>query len=339
MPGCCGDTSKDKPRMLLVSDCGAVAVDSQNMEIDIDDYIAFIRPIEHLLDFHISLDVIGDGKKSYENWLYMLGEGLTPVPVYHYGTPKKYLYEYCHRTDYVAISLGKADNRRLSVSKRSEMLASIWRSRNLVDSTGYPKVRVHGLGITALELVAAFNWYSVDSSSWVRYGGEFGVCLIPMNSSTGYALDQPPLRVSVTSRSSHRKNHIDNLGQPLRSQVREYVEWRGFRLGKGEDGDDDYEQGLRNSEPMRNQLNAIYYAEMGLALGKRVYIAGGFTTIADIEIERQIQRAVYSLGSDYYRMISFADYPKIQTVINLKKEDIHAAKSRSAKTEAKNPAT
>lgn len=315
-------------------DCGVVGADSRGTTIDIDDYIDFIRPIEHLLEFYISLDVIGDGKKSYENWEYMLDEGLTPVPVYHYGTPKKYLYEYCHRTDYVAISLGKADKRRLSVSKRSEMLASIWRSRHLVDSTGYPKVRVHGLGITALELVEAFDWYSVDSSSWVRYGGEFGVCLIPMKSSTGYALDQPPVRVSVTARSSHRNNHIDNLRQPLRSKVREYIGWRGFKLGKGEEGDDDYKPGLSNSEPMRNQLNAIYYAEMGLALGKRVYIAGGFTTMVDLEIERQVQRAVYSLGSDYYRMISFADYPKIINVINLKKEETHAAKSRTPRTEA-----
>jgi len=125
----------------------------------------------------------------------------------------------------------------------------------------------------------------------------------------------------------------------MKSHVRDYIEWRGFRLGKGEEGDNDYQSGLLNNEPMRNQLNAIYYAEMGLALGKRIYIAGGFTTILDIEIERQIQRSVYSLGSDYYRMISFADYPKIQTVINLKKEETNAAKSRSPRSKAKNPAT
>jgi hypothetical protein len=325
--------------MRLVLDCGAVGADSRGTTIDLDDYIEFLRPIEHLLEFYISLDAIGDGKTSYDNWLYMLGEDLTPVPVYHFGTPKKYLYEYCHRTDLVAISLGKAGNRRLSVSKRREMLVSIWRSRHLVDATGYPKVRVHGLGITALELVEAFDWYSVDSSSWVRYGGEFGICLIPMKSGSRYALNKPPIRLSVTSRSAHRNNHIDNIRQPLRAQVREYIESQGFKLGKGEEGDDDYELGLRNSEPMRNQLNAIYYVQMGLALGKRVYIAGGFTTIAGIEIERQVQRAVYSLGSDYYRMISFADYPKIQTVINLKKEETHAAKSRSSRTAAKNPAT
>ena len=44
----------------------------------------------------------------------------------------------------------------------------------LTNPDGTPKVKVHGFGLTARELMFRFPWGSVDSTSWMhtsRYGG------------------------------------------------------------------------------------------------------------------------------------------------------------------------
>jgi hypothetical protein len=61
---------------------------------------------------------------------------------------------------------------------------------------------------------------------------------------------------------------------------------------------------------------------MGLALGKPVYLAGNFPALEDHEVEKQIQQAVFAIGSNYYRLISFNYEPKIQTVLDLKREEL-----------------
>jgi hypothetical protein len=324
-----GDGGADQAvtrRTIVALDSGAYSVSKlkkskQSEAIDIDEYIEFATENQHLLEVIFNLDVIGDGEQSHQNWEYIRRKGLERVvPVWHDGTPIKYLETYIEEADYVAIG-GIADQ---PVQRLDRSLKRLWKN-HLVDRIGFPKARFHAFGITSHRLVAPFQWHSVDSSLWVKESGKYAKCLIPKRKkyeSNCYSYKDPPTRVSVTTRSSDRKDHIDRLPARKRLWIVEYLENRGFKLGRGDRGSDDYMRGLRNDGTLRDQLNAIFYAEMGLALGKPVYLAGNFPALEDHEVEKQIQQAVFAIGSNYYRLISFNYEPKIQTVLDLKREEL-----------------
>jgi hypothetical protein len=55
-------------------------------------------------------------------------------------------------------------------------LDTIWLNR-LTDPDGTPKVKVHGFGLTNIQLLFRYPWYSVDSTSWLQNGFD-GCCLL-----------------------------------------------------------------------------------------------------------------------------------------------------------------
>jgi hypothetical protein len=309
------------PRLHVSSDSGAYSAWKRKKKkaVDLDKYIQFIQRYQHLLDMYINLDVIGeDGEQEWQNWLTMRREGLNPVPVYHYGTDISYLGKYLDQTDYVALGgfAGTSGKHRFGPSER------MWRDY-LFDSIGYPRAKVHGLAITAPSLIAAFPWYSVDSISWTKYGSLGQIC-IPRGLKSGTPLyDQPPDVISVTPRSRDRKYHIDRLSTYRRLFVEDYLHQKGFTLGRGEKRDDDYEEGLRNTGPLRDALNAIYFLDVGGVQGKIVWLAGNFPAINDPRIERRIHKELFARGYDLYRMVTFFEWPTIKTVLDLKEEYEH----------------
>ena len=120
----------------------------------------------------------------------------------------------------------------------------------------------------------------------------------------------------------------------------EYIEQRGFSLGKGEyPADTGFERGLSNDLLARDQFNAVFFSEMGKELGIITYLAGNIPALTDMEHERSVQQAVYRAGCDYNRFISFAFNPKIITVLKLKEEESYATESRSIGTETNTPGT
>ena len=298
----------NKPKTILALDNGAFAAAKRGEGIPVEPYTEFVLEHHHLLDVVFSCDVIGDGEKSLKNFLYMRDKGLNPVPVYHDGTPLKYLEFYLRDLDIDYVAIGGIAGQH--VPRLSKSLKSLW-DDYLLDSIGYPKLKCHAFGITSPRVVASFPWISVDSSTWARESRKYGNCLIPKRKkyeSGCYSYRDPPTAISVTTSSSHRDNHIDRLPTYRRHQVVQYFEQRGFRL-----------EGLRKKGRLRDQLNAIYYVEMGRELKKIVYLAGNFSALGNPEVERAIQQQVFALGSNYYRLISFDDNPKIQTVLDLKR--------------------
>jgi hypothetical protein len=313
-----------KTRIAL--DSGAYSAHTQGKTIDMEAYIEFIHENKHLVDFYVSLDVIGDGKRSFENWLYMRSIGLDPVPVWHYGTNVKYIYKYLSLTDFIAIS----DFEKLSIKQRLHILERLWRN-HFLDSTGWPKARFHGLAVTAAELITPFDWHSVDSSTWAKQGGEFGkICIPKLTKSGEYDYFRPPTTVLVSVESLSNKAHFDKWPTYKRKPVLDYIESEGFKLGKGLPGDTDCEVGLCNDSTMRHQLNALFYLRMGKALGIEVYLAGNFDAMGKSpEVERKIQQRVFAEGLDYCRMLSFFFNPGIQHCLDLKRKELgHVGKSR-----------
>lgn len=135
-------------------DSGAFSAASLKVNIDIDDYCEFI--IKTGATVYAGLDVIGDAKATAKNVDYMERvHKLSPIPTFHMGSKLDDLKELM---DYPYIALGG-----LVFSKNiTNHCDRVW---------GYilnnnPKLRVHGFGLTNLEMMARYPWYSVDSSSY-----------------------------------------------------------------------------------------------------------------------------------------------------------------------------
>ena len=78
----------------MMLDSGAYSAFTRGKEIDIDQYADYCKTNGHMFECCVTLDVIGDGKRSYENWLYLRKKGLPVLPVYHIGTDEKWLVKY-----------------------------------------------------------------------------------------------------------------------------------------------------------------------------------------------------------------------------------------------------
>lgn len=160
-----------KPEVIL--DSGAYTAHRKGKDINIQDYIRFLQAYGKEFTASFNLDSIstgrGEGKakregaitpaeKSYNNWKLLKEIGIETIPIYHLGTDEKWLKAYLEETDYIGI--GAIAN--LDTTQRLMGLSRIWK-QYLTTKDGLPKVRVHGLGLTAIDIMVRYPWYSVDS--------------------------------------------------------------------------------------------------------------------------------------------------------------------------------
>lgn len=140
------------PEIML--DSGAFSFWNKGLEVDIYKYIEFIK--ENDIEIYFNLDVIGDVEGTKRNQKIMEDNGLNPIPVYHYGEPFEYL-DWLVEQGYTYIGIGGTVGKSNKV--RMELFDEVYRR--------HPNIDFHALGVTAKELVEKYNWYSVDSTSWL----------------------------------------------------------------------------------------------------------------------------------------------------------------------------
>ncbi len=137
-------------------DSGAFSAHSKKITINIDQYISFIKENRLILRHYAALDVIGDWQKTRKNQEYMEKKGLSPIPTFHFGSPKKELVRLISKYDYIALG-GLVP---LSL-KRKKLQAWLDYCFSIIKD----KSKVHGFGINALWSWKRYPWYSVDSTS------------------------------------------------------------------------------------------------------------------------------------------------------------------------------
>lgn len=154
-----------KGKLRLIQDCvhkqydvfidsGAFSAENSKKSINIDDYCKFLIAAEVTL--YAGLDVIGNAAKTRENNEYMAKEyGLKPIPTFHMGSRIDDLEKLM---SYPYIALGGM----VFSSNVEKHCDAVW---NYILKNN-PKLRVHGFGLTNVELMARYPWYSVDSSSF-----------------------------------------------------------------------------------------------------------------------------------------------------------------------------
>ncbi len=269
-----------KPYSLII-DSGAISAINKGIKIDIDKYIQYIKDNQHLINFYLNLDVIGEGEQSYQNWVYMKKQGLDPLPVYHAGTDIKYLQRYLSEADYISIGAVAS----LSTETRAKHLDHMW-SRYLVDKDGYPLKKIHGLGITTTEIMIRYPWYSLDSSTWIMTT-RFGMVFAPKKRNGVHDYSLKGYRVYISSRSPSIKipgKHFHNLSGQEQQEILGYFTDKGYNIGKSsfKDVPAGYilesnekwlnkkkevvevreEVGLCNDYQLRDELNLIYFLDL-----------------------------------------------------------------------------
>jgi hypothetical protein len=289
-----------KNKVSLFIDSGAFSAWAQGVEIDIHEYIKFIKKYESLIDIYANLDVIGKGndqsneqaaKKTLENQKTMEAAGLHPMPVFHFGEPLGYLVYYIQNYKYVALG-GSADKSGVRVIPWLDKCFSEY----ICDDKGIPTVKVHGFGMTSLHTMIRYPWYSVDSTSWVATS-RFGAIYVPKYRNGQWIYDENSWKIAVSSRSPSTKEagkHISTLSPKEREHILRYIHEKGYKLGKSrfekvtqlhevkenerwsERKPKDKtakrlleiieEPGLCNEYQLRNELNIIYFQDLENAL-------------------------------------------------------------------------
>lgn len=157
----------DKPPMLFI-DSGGFSAATQGVEINIDEYCEFLKKYDSLITVKANLDVIGNPEKTYEQQKYMESKGVRPIPVFHTGEPISWLKRYIDE-GYDYIALGGMVPYARDKKKLVQWMSACF---NEADKAGRP-IGYHGFGMTNWDLMRAYPWKSVDSSSWCsgfRYG-------------------------------------------------------------------------------------------------------------------------------------------------------------------------
>lgn len=275
-----------KEKLSLFIDSGAFSAFSQGVEIDIQEYIAFIKKYKKLITVYANLDVIGDPKATWKNQQIMEKAGLHPMPVFHSGEPFKWLERYIERYDYVAI--GGLASKRFSYK---DMVSYLDRCFEIICNTPdhMPRVKIHGFGMTSLRLLRRYPWYSVDSTSWV-VTGRVGAIYVPKfkDGKWDYMIDPWKVAVSDRSPTSRDKGRHFKTFEPMeREVILNYLKEQGYIIGLSQFRieDDNYkpeenerwhgkpdngkreielvvQPGLCNDYKLRDELNIKYFLEM-----------------------------------------------------------------------------
>lgn len=144
-------------------DSGAFSAMTQSETVGLAEYAQYIRNNLEVVDVYANLDVIGDPEATAANQKRLEDMGLNPLPVFHLGSPFKYLDALLEQ-GYTYIALGGM------VAKPKPMVMA-FAIRCFRMAKG--RAVFHGFGCTGFPLIKALPWHSVDSSSWMM-GGRYG---------------------------------------------------------------------------------------------------------------------------------------------------------------------
>lgn len=210
-------------------DSGAFSAWTLGTTIDLPAYCEYIKRNIDILRVEDGavmasvLDAVGDPQGTYNNQISMERLGVRPLPCFHKGEDERYLQWYIQNYEYITIG-GMVGS---SVNQLKTWLDRIW-DRYLAPN-GTPVVKVHGFGLTSVELMELYPWYSCDSSSWIQ-SAAFGNIVLPRyREDTIPHIKANPIKVSDKSPSRHDAGqHITTLTQIEQDHLFNEIEKAGF---------------------------------------------------------------------------------------------------------------
>jgi hypothetical protein len=217
-----------KPTLFV--DSGAFSVAHAGKTVNIDDYIQYINN-NACVNYWAELDVIPYpvlnqqtalecSEKSWENYLYMLPRVNCPqkiLPLYHYGEPKDHLRRILDTPVYnskPAEYIGIGGRHGVSTDLQKVYFDNIF---DIIAKSNNPKVKVHAFGLTVLNLLEKFPFYSADSTTWLQIGVNGGIL-------TKYGI------FSVSANTQFRKESLHQANPDVKKEVIKEIESYGYNL-------------------------------------------------------------------------------------------------------------
>lgn len=231
----------------LVLDSGAYSCWKRRESLTVQEYISFIRGYDGYLDHVVNLDVIPgqwgrvpspaqveeSAHQSWKNFLAFRKAGIEVMPVFHQGERRYWLEKMLDSgCEYIGISPANDRTTKQKIVWLDEIFT------HLCGSKGFPAVKTHGFGVTALPILFRYPWYSADSVTWLLVGG-YGAVLIPKWDQTlgDYSYSESPLVVpvshnpgKVSAASMEPGKHISTMGEESKAYVLAWLQEQGFEL-------------------------------------------------------------------------------------------------------------
>ena len=140
-------------------DSGGFSAFTLGKEIKIDEYCNFIKKYHKQIDHYAQLDCIGDEEGTEKNQKYMESRGLNPLPVFHFKGDFKRLERLSKEYDYICLG------GLVPLAKAKPILrAHLDKCFSIIKDN----CKVHGFGMTGMDILERYPWYSVDSTSWIE---------------------------------------------------------------------------------------------------------------------------------------------------------------------------
>lgn len=134
----------------------------------LEKYATWLHANKDKITVYANLDVIGRAKETYESQLEMEKMGLRPLPVFHLTDDTfQYFEKYLENYDYIAIGGAVKVGGEMTSDIREETFKKIF---EMVRSIR-PDVKLHAFGITSMDFLKKFEFYSCDSVAWVMAAG------------------------------------------------------------------------------------------------------------------------------------------------------------------------
>lgn len=201
-------------------DSGAFSMFTQGIKVDLREFSDYIKRGKDFIHVASNLDEIGKGKEqeSYNNQKTLEKYGAAIQPVHHARDDDKWLLKYmAEGYDYIFLG-GMVPE---TTNYLRGWLDHIF-GKYLTRKDGSAKIKIHGFGLTTLELMRRYPWYSVDSTSWVLLG-RFGGCYIDLPGTDA--------KITFSSQSPKRKDwdgHYTTLAPLKKARVEARVRELGY---------------------------------------------------------------------------------------------------------------
>lgn len=250
----------------------------------LDKYAQFIKQNEEHLTVYANVDAIFNPELTWEAQEYLENEhGIIPIPVIHFNTELKWLEKYLAKNyEYIALGgLGQEANQSSYTRWADQAFDMI-----CGQASRLPVTKVHGFAMTSHRLMMRYPWYSVDSTSWLKFAS-YGIIIYPGRKNGEWQYHTAFHTMKVSGRASDTKLHNIHSYHKVRNQVAlDYIAERGYKLGKSsyKEVKEGYllqegelkggklpngkhlievieERGLCNDSDMRCSINAEYFLD------------------------------------------------------------------------------
>lgn len=244
---------KEVEHRKLFVDSGAFSAHTKGRELDVDEYIEYLNARQGCFEVIAQVDKIpGEfGKKktreqlleapelSWENYLYMRDKVIdynNLTPIFHQGEDFKHLHRMLETTfdgehiPYIGISPAND----VSTKEKAKWFETVFR---IIRDSSNPNVKTHAFGMTSLDLLEKYPFYSADSTSWL------------MTSANGSIMTSWGLMLMSDVQVNNPK-HFNHLSPEMQAKVAEEVAKWGYDI---EEAKTNYKvRGLINASYLKN---------------------------------------------------------------------------------------